>query len=283
MCYYNNVAQDRPGLGRFSVGDIDPCLRSHLICAFVEIQNNRITQGRNSDLTNDQILHTLKDRNNELITLLAVGGSNTGTALFSYMVSTPEFHKIFINSVIVFLRQYGFDGLNLDWQYPGKCMKPFSKNPCKPRSQGLHHGVLGGSWGCSGEVVGLATYAQTFSLTDPSNNGIGAPTSSPGPEGPYTQESGILTYYEGCTLLKNGATQAWDDPQEVPYAYQGNEWVGYDNVKCFLIKAQWLQQNNFGGAMIWALGMYDFTGSFCNQGKFPLTSIVKEALKISSA
>ncbi|KAH0508569.1 DNA repair-scaffolding protein [Microtus ochrogaster] len=69
-------------------------------------------------------------------------------------------------------------------------------------------------------IDGFATYAQIFSLTDPSNNGIGAPTSSPGPEGPYTQESGILAYYEVCTFLTKGATQIWEGSQEVPYAYQ---------------------------------------------------------------
>ncbi|ERE88952.1 acidic mammalian chitinase-like protein, partial [Cricetulus griseus] len=86
-----------------------------------------------------------------------------------------------------------------------------------------------------------------------------------------------------CTFLKNGATQVWNAAQQVPYAYYGNEWVGYDNIKSFLIKAQWLKKNRFGGAMIWAIDMDDFTGSFCGQGTFPLTSTLKKALKLHSA
>lgn len=42
-----------------------------------------------------------------------------------------------------------------------------------------------------------------------------------------------------CTLLNSGATQVWDAPQDVPYAYKGNEWVGYDNIKSFNIKVRW--------------------------------------------
>ncbi|XP_025936955.1 acidic mammalian chitinase-like [Apteryx rowi] len=88
-------------------------------------------------------------------------------------------------------------------------------------------------------VVGFPTYGNTFTLQNPSNTALGAPTSGPGPAGPYTQEAGTLAYYEICSLLNSGATQVWDAPQDVPYAYKGSTWVGYDNIKSFNIKVQW--------------------------------------------
>lgn len=46
----------------------------------------------------------------------------------------------------------------------------------------------------------------------------------------------ISPSHQICTFLKQGATQAWDGPQQVPYAYNQGTWVGYDNVKSFQIK-----------------------------------------------
>nr|XP_017523263.1 chitinase-3-like protein 1 [Manis javanica] len=126
-------------------------------------------------------------------------------------------------------------------------------------------------------VMGIPTFGRSFTLAS-SNTGMGAPTSGPGLAGRFTKEEGILAYYEICDFLRGAAVHRLLG-QEVPYATKGNQWVGYDDKESIKSKVQYLRSRQLAGAMVWALDLDDFRGTFCGQNlRFPLTGAIKDAL-----
>ena len=61
----------------------------------------------------------LKEKNPNLKTFLSIGGWNSGSEQWSWMAADPVKRKIFIDSVMEFVRIFGWDGIDFDWEYPG--------------------------------------------------------------------------------------------------------------------------------------------------------------------
>lgn len=74
----------------------------------------------NYGLDNYRKFTSLKQQKLGLKTLLAIGGwtDSTGSYKYSDLVASKVHRETFISHVILFLKKYDFDGLDLDWEYP---------------------------------------------------------------------------------------------------------------------------------------------------------------------
>lgn len=83
----------------------------------------------------------------------------------------------------------------------------------------------------------MPTYGRSFELVNTTQFDIGAPASGGGDAGKFTSESGFMSYYEICDFLhEDNTTLVWDNEQQVPFAYRGNQWVGFDDERSLKTK-----------------------------------------------
>jgi len=364
VCYYTNWAQYRPEGGEFWPEDVDPTLCTHMIFSFGTIKNGELATFEPND---DEVigrLMALKKKNANLKFLFAVGGWNAASDGFKDIVASDQAMKHFVDTSIVFLNKYNFDGLDLDWEYPGlreRGSKPAHKQAFtklvetlsaafkkldKPlllsaavaagkwyasqayeiakiakaldwidvmsydlhgsweRSAGIHtalhprKGEQGANrelnvagainiWlkgGCPPEklVMGMGMYGRSFKLPSWSSATPvpGTQVQGAGAEGKFTGEAGFVAYYEICNYIKSGYTVKYHPEHKAMYAYSTKEhnWVGYDDPKTLAIKLDYLKTKDLGGAMIWAIDLDDFSGKFCDQGKYPLLTTIHDVL-----
>lgn len=80
--------------------------------------DNRIAAANAYDVDLYTRTTNLKNKNTSLKVFISVGGWDAGTAGFVQMASSAANRAIFINSAREFMATYGFDGIDIDWEYP---------------------------------------------------------------------------------------------------------------------------------------------------------------------
>ncbi|XP_067685773.1 chitinase-3-like protein 1 [Haliotis asinina] len=362
-CYFTSwYAQTSLTQVRLPVEDVDPLLCTHLMYAFayVDIPSKSVVAAdpakecSNAGMTGRyEKFNQLKSRNPNLKTLLSVGGQGSANTVFSQLSSSLLSLQQFAQNTIKFLRKHGFDGLDVDWEYPTAETKDQFTSLLKVLSEefekegtnkdpllltiavasgenkikagydikGINKYVdfifvmtydFSGSWNKvtgfdsplrarndsnfsplynvqyalnvwinggadrSKVIMGLTAAGASFTLKNISNHNVGAPVQTGGgPPGPLYKQQSRLIYPEICKYLKEGWTRVWDDDQQVPYAYKGDQWVGYDDQQSFGLKVQYAIDEHLGGVMFWELS-FDDSKNYCNNGAFPLLHVVKQ-------
>ncbi|GAP85921.1 putative glycosyl hydrolases family 18 protein [Rosellinia necatrix] len=123
--YYEGWAHDRE-CQNMNFKDIPVGALTHAYFSFAYITPGNFLIAPMDDLKADlfEDFTAIKSGNPGLKAIVAVGGwtfNDPGAtqAVFSDMVSSAENRKAFIGNLMGFMRKYGFDGVDFDWEYPG--------------------------------------------------------------------------------------------------------------------------------------------------------------------
>ncbi|RZB40987.1 chitinase, partial [Asbolus verrucosus] len=360
FCYMTNWSQKRPGAGKFTPEDINPSLCTHIIYAFATLKDHKLAEANDKDPDMYDRVVALREKNPDLKVLLAIGGWAFGSTPFKELTSNVFRMNQFVYDAIDFLREFQFNGLDVDWEYPRgaddriayvNLLKELrvafegeAKTSGQPRLlltaavpasfEAIAAGYdvpeiakyldfinvmtydFHGQWertvghnsplfplesatsyqkkltvdysarewvkqGAPKEklMIGMPTYGRSFELVNTTQFDIGAPASGGGTPGKYTSEAGFMSFYEICDFLhEDNTTLVWDNEQQVPFAYRGNQWVGFDDERSLKTKMAWLKEEGFGGIMIWSVDMDDFRGS-CGSGKYPLINAMRQEIE----
>ncbi|EFA06698.1 putative chitinase 2-like Protein [Tribolium castaneum] len=124
VCYFTSWTIYREGDGQFAAKDVDPTLCTHILYAFVGLNEdgtiNILDDWEITGLEEIKHLVSLKQQNPDLKLLLSMGGWNEGSTTYSEVAKNPGKRATLVTSVLSFLKENNFDGFDLDWEYPGQ-------------------------------------------------------------------------------------------------------------------------------------------------------------------
>uniref|UniRef100_A0A182LZU2 Chitinase n=1 Tax=Anopheles culicifacies TaxID=139723 RepID=A0A182LZU2_9DIPT len=122
VCYFTNWAWYRKGYGKYTPDHIRTDLCTHIVYGFAVLDYSTLTIKTHdswADIDNNFYTRVVAAKEKGVKVTLAIGGWNDSAGdKYSRLVRSAAARSKFVAHVIGFLEKYGFEGLDLDWEYP---------------------------------------------------------------------------------------------------------------------------------------------------------------------
>ena len=122
ICYYTNWAFYRQGAGRFTPQEIEPGLCTHINYGFAVLDPVRLVMVPHddwADVEKNFLGQVAALRRRGVRVSVALGGWNDSEGdKYSRLVGSADSREKFVGAAVEFLRDWGLEGLSLDWEYP---------------------------------------------------------------------------------------------------------------------------------------------------------------------
>lgn len=296
VCYYYGWASRRPSPMNYQVEDVPLDMCTFVVLAFAGIDDKTfelksMIPEYQEDSQRYLNFTNLKTQHLYLKTMLAVGGWHLGGEVFSKMVSTPESRAAFVWSALRWMLDYKFDGLEIIWKYPG-----YEKRGGRPQDKenfALLLKELKEAFAAHPLYLTAAVPLEENYLDD----GYDIPKMQRhvdwfnvlaydlrGPWNRFTDMHSILykraadsPYFQDLTIIcqdvkSNGWTRKFDNEAKCPYAFKGDQWVGYEDEESVANKMDFILREKYRGVMVFNNDLDDFRG-VCGP-KNPLMTVI---------
>ena len=119
MCYFTNWSSKRSGIGKYSPIDIESNQCTHIIYSNAVLDDKELVIKMENDIDADLYNKVMTLKSKGVKVLIALGGWNESSGdKYSRLVADPSARKRFVKSVLEFIEEHGFDGLDMNWEYP---------------------------------------------------------------------------------------------------------------------------------------------------------------------
>ncbi|XP_029162287.1 probable chitinase 2 isoform X2 [Nylanderia fulva] len=278
VCYVASWAAYRPGNGAFSLENLHSGHCTHLIYAFAGINASNWTiksldpwaDMEKNGIGNYRKMTALRKQG--LKVSLGIGGWNEGSINYSTMASSSDHRKTFIASTVEFLRTYEFDGLDLDWEFPGNRGgalhdKQNFVNLVKELRNTFreHRFLLTAAISANKDIIDkgyniseISKYLDYIHVM--AYDYHGAWNKQVLPNTPLRSKDQLSVICEALILYPQEWTTGWDNYSSTAYAIKKDHVVVYDDRKAIMIKVEYVKKQKLAGVMVWSIDTDDFQG-----------------------